>query len=272
MGEHNVYLDREQSAFLSDGKVARIDDSGRIIVPDTWFSEKVVAYLKDDGIYVEGPGMLSMRCIARIHGNRIYSVTDEGWFTSGKLIGSIDSDGTIQDANERRVGEISGGSPLEPKEKVPPVKPLQPNLPIVAIFVFLIILGIPIMFQIAWMSSMNVFDNAVSACCGALFLICGVVVGMRVLRDEKVGASFGQVLSKSIGAYAIPSVIFIGGLLIFDHSIGTWFANYNVVYVAFLVVVALLIVLPLFLFAVGAPVLLVQTAVTVILKRLQKTQ
>lgn len=265
MGTHDVYLDREKG-LLADGKVATIDDDGTVRVPDTWFSDKVVAHIREDGIYVEGPGPLLKRRIARIDNGRVYSVVDEGWLTYGKLIGSVDEDGTIRDARDRRVGEISGGSPLKKGQDAGTTPAPSGGLFIVALAP-IAALTIPVMSQIAWASNMSVFSNPVSALCGILFLICGVIVGTRLVENDDVKASFSSVLFASMGAYLVPTVLFVLLIIMLDNPIPAMLDSYGGLYGGLLLIVGFGIVIPLFCLVVGGPILIAQTLVTVSLKR-----
>lgn len=266
MGEHKVYLDSKKG-ILSGGQVARIDDSGRILVPSTWFSEEVVAYLRDDGIYISGPGFMSLTRVAQIEGNRIYSVADKGWFTYGTLVGSIDEDGTIRDASDRKVGEISGGSPLKQKSEVGGTGETPVLSMTVAAILIIAILSFPIMIEIAWMSNMSVFSNPVSALCGALFLICGTAIGIKVTRNNKTKATFGEVLSSSAAFYLIPAALFLLFILVFDNPIPFSIEYYGTLYGGLLLIIGFVIVVPLFLLVVVLPIMLVQALVTVLLKK-----
>lgn len=271
MGEHNVHLDSKKG-FLSDGKIARIDDSGRILVPSTWFSEKVVAYLRDDGIYVSGPGLFSMRCVARIKGNRIYSTVDEGFLTMGKLIGSIDDDGTIRDELGRKVGDISGGSPLVSETKKEEWVIVDPPGPSIGLLIAILLLPLSVvsMVQIAWTSSMSVFNNPISFSCLLLFAIAGTIAGVNIVRDKKADGTFGKVFARSKVYYYVAGILFIVLVVIFDGGPAELIEYHGGLYGWILAFVGCCFIMPLFAAVVALPVLAVQVIVTVIAKRAQR--
>ena len=210
---------------------------------------------------------MSLTRVAQIEGNRIYSVADKGWFTYGTLVGSIDEDGTIRDASDRKVGEISGGSPLKQKSEVGGTGETPVLSMTVAAILLIAILSFPIMIEIAWMSNMSVFSNPVSALCGALFLICGTAIGIKVTRNNKTKATFGEVLSSSAAFYLIPAALFLLFILVFDNPIPFSIEYYGTLYGGLLLIIGFVIVVPLFLLVVALPIMLVQALVTVLLKK-----
>lgn len=93
--------------------IGEVSDDGRIFFPDGLWGSKVVGYLYDDGIYVDG-GFISKKKIVDISkdGN-MYLTHDEGAFSHGTWVGTIRSDGKVFDTRGDNIIDLSGNDPLQ---------------------------------------------------------------------------------------------------------------------------------------------------------------
>lgn len=85
--------------------VGEISDDGRILIPDGILGKDVVGRFRDDGIYIPD-GFGERKAVDLYPDGSLHLTKDKGLFRAGTRIGAIDPDGTLRDADGRRVGEL----------------------------------------------------------------------------------------------------------------------------------------------------------------------
>lgn len=196
-------------------KFLEIDDKNNIIDNSGW-NNKILGYLKEDGIYVDSGSMSQKKVASLDHHGNVYSEDGKGLLYLGDKIASFDAKGNIYDENNHFVGrvifdsEVTNSAP-ELEKKVDDVskqgpKPSEsdPPLGLIALVVivvvgFLVVLAIPTTWNTL---AATIMDERLYELIPFLIpLLITLVVGSLIVGSSDEDSAFGDIASTLAGLY-----------------------------------------------------------------------